>query len=76
MQHAHINLDALNPEDSLAADVVAAALDKHASTLSRWRRERKYLPFTQVGREARYRAGDVVEFLKAARIEPEIRGRP
>jgi excisionase family DNA binding protein len=55
----------------LTTDEVAAELDLNPETVRRWVRERKHLPFTRIGREARFQRPDVDAFLAAARVEPE-----
>ena len=54
----------------LTADEVAAELDTHPETIRRWVRERKHLPFTRIGREARFQQADVDDYLARARVEP------
>jgi len=70
-------LDSLDPESFIGTEAAAAAIGKHPDTLARWRRERRFLAFVQLGGgECLYRVTDLVEFVRAARIEPiKARGR-
>ena len=69
-----IDLDALDADDYLGTEDAAAVIHKHPATLTRWRKSRKFLPYSQVGAEVRYQVQDIREFLKSARVEP-IGGR-
>jgi hypothetical protein len=70
-----VDLDALDPDDELDTEQSAATLRKHPATLKRWRKERRFLPFLQIGGEVRYKVGDLRNFLAAARVEPIERQR-
>lgn len=59
-----------DPRDWLTTDDVADKLGTHPETIRRWVRERKHLPYTKIGREARFEPADLDAFLAAARVEP------
>jgi hypothetical protein len=66
-----LEFDSLDDEDYVGTLTAASGIGRHAETLRRWRQDRKFLAFTQVGAgEVLYRVGDLREFLKASRVEP------
>jgi len=59
-----------DPDKLLSTREVASILCLEEQTLAKWRAiTGSPLPFVRLGRAVRYRAGDVVRFLDAGRVE-------
>lgn len=50
---------------------VSEMIQVSAVTLAKWRQKGIGLPFCRVGKNVRYRAGDVIDFLDHSRVEVE-----
>ena len=57
-------------EKWMSVSAVAAQLGTHPETVRRWVRQRRHLPFTRIGAEAKFEKADIERFLAAARVEP------
>ncbi|WP_372445367.1 helix-turn-helix domain-containing protein [Bifidobacterium pluvialisilvae] len=59
-----------SPENLLTPSQVARILGVPVSTLSRWRSERRELPYVKIGRVVRYRPHDLAEWLETKVVSP------
>ncbi|WP_207760021.1 helix-turn-helix domain-containing protein [Bifidobacterium primatium] len=57
-------------ENLLTPAQVAKILGIPVSTLSRWRSERRELPYVKIGRVVRYRPCDLAEWLETKIVHP------
>jgi len=49
-------------------------LNRHASTLDKWRAQKIYLPFYKDGKKVLYNLDDLDSYLASKRVEPEAYG--
>jgi excisionase family DNA binding protein len=60
----------MNDEKWMGVAEVARQLGTHPETIRRWARQRKHLPFTRIGDEARFEKADIDAYLARMRCEP------
>lgn len=64
-----IDLEALPPSTLLTSKQAAEALSTPQATLSLWRhRKNVAIPYIKIGGNVRYRASDLLEFIKSATV--------
>jgi excisionase family DNA binding protein len=60
----------MSVERWMTVSEVAAELGTHPETIRRWTRQRRHLPFTRIGDEARFEKADITAYLQSKRMEP------